>query len=115
MLVQSQAETLFNICLPSSTICSHFHMLNIHISCLPPGLLAVTALCSLSLGLRALGHFILLPLSHPTMMVLGSCSLSLGESGPHSPNKGLNLASKTQILPLCWVSPSSSPFFLLAT
>lgn len=38
-----------------SIICSHFHMFNIHISCLLPCPIAVTGSCSLRLGLRATG------------------------------------------------------------
>lgn len=41
---------------PGSAICSHFHMFNIHISCLLPCPIAVTGSFSLSLGPRATGH-----------------------------------------------------------
>lgn len=52
---------------PSSVICSHFHMFNIHISCLLPCPIAVTGSCSLRLGLRATGHpgFCCFPLIPP--------------------------------------------------
>lgn len=41
---------------PGSAICSHFHMFNIHIRCLLPYPMAVTASFSLSLSPRATGH-----------------------------------------------------------
>ena len=41
---------------PSSAICSHFHMFNIHISCLLPCPIAVTGSFSLSLSPRATRH-----------------------------------------------------------
>lgn len=41
---------------PGSAICSHFHMFNIHISCLLPCPIAVTGSFSFHLSPRAIGH-----------------------------------------------------------